>query len=110
MQSFVKCSKKICAICKYRMRFGTAPGNKRVTSYNYSCNYLEITGHSRIFENGKKKYDSQYCDKFEEGNAITQRAAWEETVRRNKVGKVEKFYTRDGKLHINDYYTDDGGN
>lgn len=53
----VKTSEKICSSCKYRIN----------VEQKVSCNYLEVAGHSRIFENGKKAYDPAFCDKYEPG-------------------------------------------
>lgn len=35
------------------------------------CNYLGVTGHSRIFENGQKVVPTGYCDKYKQGEKIT---------------------------------------
>ena len=41
------------------------------------CNYMGVTGESRIFANGKKVVPAGYCDKFIEGPKISKRiAAW----------------------------------
>lgn len=61
-----KLTPELCDKCKYMQ------GVKE-----NGCNYMTITGHSRIFENGKKTVPSGYCDKFEEGRKITQTVkAW----------------------------------
>ena len=75
MANMVKCTKYVCAMCKYRMRFGTAPSGQQKL-YNFCCNYLEITGHSRIFVEGKRQYDADYCDKFERGKIAQPRFDW----------------------------------
>ena len=53
----VKVNSKVCARCKYRINVEQKP----------CCNYIEVEGHSRIFEDGKPKYDPAYCDKYEAG-------------------------------------------
>lgn len=65
----IKLDKGICSNCKYRMGFGS--NANCTTRSNFACNYLEITGHSRIFEDGELRMDPQYCDKYEEGRKIT---------------------------------------
>jgi hypothetical protein len=41
------------------------------------CNYMGVTGESRVFANGKKVVPTGYCDKFIEGPKISQKiAAW----------------------------------
>ena len=104
MGELIKCTKQTCAKCQYRMLFGVSPGHQRV-SYNFCCNYLNITGHSRIFKDGVPQFDAKYCDKYEEGKVLTG-ATWEDTSRRNLIGSIEKFYTRNGRLHVNDYYSE----
>lgn len=66
----VRATLRVCKKCKYRTGFGSSPGKARERD-NYCCNYLAITGHSRIFENGKYAYDAEFCDKFEEGPQLT---------------------------------------
>ena len=47
---------ELCDKCKYV---------RRRNGHSYWCNYSEITGHSRIFENGKRKdVPKGYCDCF----------------------------------------------
>jgi len=52
----------LCATCKYRFRFGNFGHNGR-----NACNYLDITGESRVFVEGKKVVPDGYCDKYEKG-------------------------------------------
>lgn len=47
----------ICASCKYRGFF-----QQRIC-----CNYLGVTGKSRIFEDGKLRHDPRYCEHYEKG-------------------------------------------
>jgi len=54
-------SRRLCASCKYRMGVGN----------NVACNYLQIAGHSRLYENGVKMYDAAFCDKYESGRKLT---------------------------------------
>ena len=76
MGELVKCTKNVCARCKYRCRFGTAPSGAQKL-YNFCCNYLEITGTSRIFENGHRRdIEKGYCDKFEPGKPIPAKLDW----------------------------------
>lgn len=59
----IKVSSNVCAMCVYRMR--------NTTSFTgWCCNYLDITGHSRLFENGVKTHSAEYCDKFQRGAQI----------------------------------------
>ena len=91
MKDLIKLNKKVCGSCKYRMRFGSAPGGQN-TFYNHCCNYLEIMGHSRIFENGKQAYDPKYCDKFEKGKAEQTKINWnQQTSRRVEEGETDDF-------------------
>ena len=90
MGELIKCTKYKCAKCKYRCRFGTAPSGKQ-TVYNFCCNYLEVMGSSRIFENGSMKYDPKLCDKFEAGEPLPERIDWcQHTNRRDEDGREEK--------------------
>ena len=75
MGELIKCTKQKCAKCKYRCRFGTSPSGVQ-TVYNFCCNYLEIMGHSRIFEDSSMQYDPKYCDKFEEGKPVPAKIDW----------------------------------
>ena len=76
MANMVKCTKQICAKCKYRCRFGTAPSGQQKL-YNFCCNYLEITGESRIFdEHGNPRFGAEWCDKFERGKIAQPRFDW----------------------------------
>ena len=61
MSRLIKATPNICAMCRYRSNISSEFGN---------CEYQAITGHSRIFENGKLAYDPEYCDKFERGAKI----------------------------------------
>ena len=60
-----RATKDLCSKCSYR---GTS-------GQTLSCNYLRIEGHSRIYENGVKMYEPEFCDKFREGDA---RNDWDE--------------------------------
>ena len=74
MKEVVKVSQRTCLSCKYHMAIGTQPGRlqkAKGTMPNVGCNYLSITGHSRIFEKGEKAYPSEYCDKYEPGDKLT---------------------------------------
>lgn len=55
----VKATPHICRMCKYRSGDQTEV-----------CAYMAITGHSRIYVDGKAAYDVRYCDKFERGKRI----------------------------------------
>ena len=55
----VKATPEICGMCQYRS--GTSDNG---------CNYWRIEGISRIFVDGKLKYDPNYCDKFVRGKKI----------------------------------------
>lgn len=57
----VKVNSKVCSRCKYRINVEQKP----------CCNYIEVEGHSRIFEDGELKYDPKYCDKYCPGARIT---------------------------------------
>lgn len=69
MGELVKIRPGLCASCIYRMGFGSQPNRPEKEYANVACNYLDITGHSRIFQDGEKAYDPRYCDKYEEGEA-----------------------------------------
>lgn len=55
-----KLTRKLCDSCKYR---------GQVEQKN-CCNYIGVTGHSRIFENGAMAYNPRFCDKYEKGNRL----------------------------------------
>ena len=110
MGELIKCTKYKCAKCKYRCRFGTAPSGKQ-TVYNFCCNYLEVMGSSRIFENGSMKYDPKLCDKFEIGQPLQGQIDWSRrTNMKDREGDEynEMFYTSGGKLHVKYYRTNRG--
>ena len=70
MAELLKVSQKLCLSCKYHMGVGTQPGKQQKAQGmlpNVGCNYLKVKGHSRIFVNGVKAYDPEYCDKYEPG-------------------------------------------
>jgi hypothetical protein len=52
------------------MRAGAAPGRNGESDFNFCCNYMAITKHSRIFKNGSMRHDPKFCDKFEEGEQL----------------------------------------
>lgn len=58
-----KISKSLCSQCQYRTLIGS----------HQACNYLAITGQSRIFQNREAAYDPTLCDKFKEGDQIIPR-------------------------------------
>lgn len=58
-----KISKGLCSECKYRTKIGV----------HLACNYLAITGQSRIYQNREAAFDATLCDKFEEGEQIIPR-------------------------------------
>ena len=58
-----KISKGLCSECKYRTKIGV----------HLACNYLAITGQSRIYQNREAAYDPTLCDKFKEGEQIIPR-------------------------------------
>ena len=65
----IKANNDICRNCKYRMGFGSNANS--TTRSNVACNYLAITGHSRIFKDGKAEMDPEFCDKYEPGDKLT---------------------------------------
>ena len=70
----IKLSQSVCLSCKYHMGVGTQPGKQQKAQGmlpNVGCNYMSIAGHSRIYVNGVKAYDSAYCDKYEPGEQLT---------------------------------------
>ena len=59
--------------CCYHVGFGSQPGKEQKDAghyHNIACNYLEITGHSRVLTVKGYAYDPKYCDKFREGPVI----------------------------------------
>ena len=58
-----KISKGLCSECKYRTKIGV----------HLACNYLAITGQSRIYQDRTAAYDPTLCDKFKEGEQIIPR-------------------------------------
>lgn len=55
----VKLDKNICYNCKY-----SCPLNSSFKQI--MCNYISITGRSRIYNLGKKEVEKGYCNKYEE--------------------------------------------
>ena len=76
MRELIRVSPEICAKCKYHFPFGANPGHRECINRNIACNYKSITGHSRIFENGKMAYDPEFCDKFEQGEKLPDSGEW----------------------------------
>lgn len=71
MSELRKATHKLCNTCRYSMGFGSQPSNANCPA-NICCNYLEITGHSRIFyDGGKQSFPKEYCDKYEKGKRYT---------------------------------------
>jgi hypothetical protein len=51
---------KTCNTCKY--------GHYLNSSHKIMCcNYIEITGRSRLFDLGKRTVEKGYCNKYEKG-------------------------------------------
>ena len=71
-----KCDVKLCNKCIYRMRFGFASYNAKI-SHNVACNYAGITQNIRVWNpDGTRKIEKGYCDKFVEGEALTPKREW----------------------------------
>lgn len=73
MNGLKRCTTGLCKTCKYRTYFSGGIGYKaRIsgTTETIACNYMIITDHSRIFEDGKPQYDPKYCDKYEKGKPV----------------------------------------
>ena len=65
---------EMCKSCKYAQPFGSQPGSKQKEAGETArvcCNYLLVNERSRIFEDGKMAYDPAYCDKYEEGDRVS---------------------------------------
>lgn len=77
MGEIVKADYDHCHKCIYHMKFG-AMASATQTNKNIACNYREIEGHSRIFdENGNRRdVPTGYCDQFREGKSITKEKGW----------------------------------
>ena len=41
-----------------------------------TCNYSVITGHSRLFESGKRVVEKGFCNKYEEGRIEYDATKW----------------------------------
>jgi len=71
MSRKIKVNAQICYACCYHMGFGSQPGKNQIDeghSCNVACNYLGITGKSRIFKDGEMAYKPHLCDKFVPGD------------------------------------------
>ena len=91
MKDLIRRTKQVCARCQYRMRAGASPGRDGYSDYNYCCNYLEIEGHSRIFEDGKMAYDAKYCDKYKRGKTIPTKINWNQcNLRSSEDGNEDR--------------------
>ena len=69
----VKCTKERCKKCKYAMNLtGAALVRSKDSLGLIACGYILKTGHSRVFENGKKKadYEPGYCNYYIPGKRI----------------------------------------
>ncbi|MBQ5636220.1 MAG: hypothetical protein IIV08_01535 [Selenomonadales bacterium] len=96
MSRKIKVNAHICATCRYRMGFGSQPGKEQTEAghnLNIACDYLNKTGHSRIFEHGKLRFDPEYCDKYEKGSASNDAwtsdnmTMWKQEEERQKLWK-----------------------
>lgn len=69
----VKCTKQMCKQCRYVMNLtGAALVRSKDSLGLIACGYILKTGHSRVFENGKKKanYEPGYCNYYISGKRI----------------------------------------
>lgn len=95
MRALVKADQKVCRKCKYHMGFGSQPGGPRDVNRNVACNYIEITGHSRIFEHGKPAYDPEYCDKYIPGRALKTGWTSEAMTTLNKEDEMRRKFWKE---------------
>lgn len=68
-------NRRKCASCKYRMRMDSIIGyddRPEGGCKRYCCNYLSLTGHSRLAGG----IDPKYCDKYEKGRMIKSKERW----------------------------------
>ena len=72
LMKLIEINTTICWKCKYHTAFGPNPGHRDCINNNVCCNYLYLTGQSRIFSHGVKRYDPKYCDKFEPGKEASE--------------------------------------
>lgn len=63
MGELKRINKSLCSKCQYRTLIGSCQ----------ACNYMAITGRSRIFQNGEAVNDPKFCDKFKAGDQIIPR-------------------------------------
>ena len=56
-KKLIKATAAVCEKCMYRSGADTI-----------GCNYLGITGKTRVVSREGMKYDPEYCDKFEQGS------------------------------------------
>ena len=54
----IKAEHATCKKCKYRYLLNQA---------EIACNYMDVTGKSRVFKDGKKVIPDGFCDKFVKG-------------------------------------------
>lgn len=97
MRKLIKTNSEICRSCRYHMGFGSQPDKEQKVCNNVACNYQEVTGHSRIFENGKIAYPPELCDKYEPGekdtyfgNFIMPKRVDKEEYEKYKIHKVKR--------------------
>ena len=72
MGKFKDITGNLCASCKYRCKLSGMGQDGKIV-----CNYIEISGRSRIFENGEKVVPDGKCDKYRRGQeSITSSRRW----------------------------------
>ena len=102
MRQLVKADRKTCKKCKYHTFMGNQPTK---TNDNICCDYWNIEGHSRVFENGYAAYDPAFCDKFDTGKRSRNNNAWNRdnmTMWRHKCESKEEL--RKHEYEENYYY------
>lgn len=98
MAKLRKLTKKLCSECIYM------PG----TSKN-GCNYMSLTGHSRVFKGRDKVVPDGYCDKFQAGKKLTNiMKAWRNDIIYSDKGGI--LYDKNYRKYIDsiDSYDADG--
>ena len=81
-EKLIRATPDVCAQCQCRIGKETRRG---LPDY---CNYIGITGHSRIIEDGEMAYDPEYCDKFIKGDILPSFYQW--TVALNDAVYLEE--------------------
>lgn len=87
MRKMVRATLDTCQKCQYRI------GKETKRGLSDFCNYIGITGHSRIFEEGEMAYYPEFCDKYIPGEILPSSYQWTKSL------DVSEYLEEKARLH-----------